>query len=482
MVLSNRQKSELDKSIIAYLESSGHAQIAKALLAELQASTPGFTPPDASHQQLLEKKWASIIRMNKKIMELEATAAQLRTDLESAQRSGVGGMARKAELTFALPRAPERHTLKGHRDAVRCVAFHPVYSVLASASEDATIKVWDMESGRLERTLQGHQDAVTCIEFSPDEGKMIASCSTDMSVKIWSFDEAMDYACLKTLQGHDHSVSCVRWIPIGVAAAPNTPSASSSAAVTSSSEYVLSASRDRSIKQWDIRTGYCIRTFTGHEGWVRTMSIHPSGQRFISSGQDSNLFVWNVSSGALEKQINVEHSHVVECVLYSNGRVDSFIDQWRKEQNSLNGTTTNDANAAAASTSIAAASSTAASPASSSSSSSNSATGIGGNYLASCSRDRSIRIVDVISGNVLAVLIGHDNWITSLVWHTSGRFLLSSSDDKSVRVWDIQKGFKQVRVMEQAHEQFVSTLAMSPIQPLMATAGVDTNVKIWECR
>jgi platelet-activating factor acetylhydrolase IB subunit alpha len=55
-----------------------------------------------------------------------------------------------------MPTAPEKFTLAGHRDTITCVKFHPVYSVVASSSEDGSIRLWDYESGALERTLKGH--------------------------------------------------------------------------------------------------------------------------------------------------------------------------------------------------------------------------------------------------------------------------------------------------------------------------------------
>lgn len=55
-----------------------------------------------------------------------------------------------AESGDAIPREPHKSKLVGHRLRVTKVAFHPVYSILASSSEDATIKMWDYETGECE--------------------------------------------------------------------------------------------------------------------------------------------------------------------------------------------------------------------------------------------------------------------------------------------------------------------------------------------
>ena len=55
------------------------------------------------------------------------------------------------------------------------VVFHPVFSVFVSASEDATIKMWDYETGDFERTLKGHTDSVQDVAFDA-AGKMLGNC------------------------------------------------------------------------------------------------------------------------------------------------------------------------------------------------------------------------------------------------------------------------------------------------------------------
>ena len=73
------------------------------------------------------------------------------------------------------------------------------------------------------------------------DGKLLASCSADMSVKLWDFQT---YECIKTMHGHDHNVSSVAFLP--------------------TSDYIVSSSRDKTIKMWEVSTGFCVRTYTGH--------------------------------------------------------------------------------------------------------------------------------------------------------------------------------------------------------------------------
>ena len=84
-----------------------------------------------------------------------------------------------------LPKFPEKFTLEGHRARVTRAALHPVYSIAATSSEDASIRIWDTDSGESEHTMKGHTGVVNYIAFHP-LGQHLASCSTDMTIKIWN--------------------------------------------------------------------------------------------------------------------------------------------------------------------------------------------------------------------------------------------------------------------------------------------------------
>lgn len=79
-----------------------------------------------------------------------------------------------------------------------------------------------------------------------------------------------------------------------------------------------------------------------------------------------------------------------------------------------------------------------------------------GPFLASGSRDKTIRIWDVSVGQCLLTLNGHDNWVRGLAFHPGGKYLVSASDDKTIRVWDLRN--KRCMKTLYAHQHFCTSI------------------------
>lgn len=100
-------------------------------------------------------------------------------------------------------------------------------------------------------------------------------------------------------------------------------------------------------------------------------------------------------------------------------------------------------------------------------------------YCASGCRDKLIKLWNCKDGRCIFTFSGHDNWVTDLVFHPSGKYLLSSSDDKSLRIWDLHSGRLFTKLLG-IHDHFVSTLDMG--HKHVVTGSVDKTLKIWNCR
>lgn len=341
-------------------------------------------------------------------MDLESRNASLQSELDSATPTSLSR--RNQDPTTWLPRSPARHTLGSHREPVTCVAFHPVFSSLASGSEDYTIKIWDWELGELERTVKGHTKAVLDVDYGgPRGGTLLASCSSDLTIKLW--DPIDGYKNIRTLPGHDHSVSAVRFVPSGAAGSP------------SSGNLLVSASRDKTLRVWDVSTGYCVKTIRGHADWVRDVSPSFDGRWLLSAGNDQTARLWDATSGELKATL-LGHEHTIECCVFappsSYGHLSTLAGIKKPP------------------------------PLSSSA-----------EYFATGSRDKSIRIWDA-RGTLIKTLLGHDNWVRGLVFHPGGKYLLSVADDKTLRCWDLSQEGKLVKTLDEAHGHFVSCIRWAP--------------------
>src|SRR5262249_3858904 len=101
------------------------------------------------------------------------------------------------------------HTLVGHTADVTAVAFSPNGALLASASTDKTVKLWSVDSGKAVQMLIGHTSSVFAVAFSSN-GALLASASADETVKVWSVHHGtLGY----TLSGHTSPVLTVAFSP-----------------------------------------------------------------------------------------------------------------------------------------------------------------------------------------------------------------------------------------------------------------------------
>ncbi len=151
------------------------------------------------------------------------------------------------------------------------MSFSPDGRTLASGgSWDATIRLWEVSTGRHLRTLTGHTDWVTSVSFSPD-GRTLASGSDDATIRLWEVSTGRH---LRTLTGHTDWVTSVSFSPDG--------------------QTLASGSWDATIRLWEVSTGRHLRTLTGHTGGVRSVSFSPDGQTLASGSWDGTVLLWNL--------------------------------------------------------------------------------------------------------------------------------------------------------------------------------------------
>lgn len=121
-----------------------------------------------------------------------------------------------------------------------------------------------------------------------------------MAIKLWNMQT---FTVQKTLTGHEHEVSGLAWIP-------------------SHADFLISCSREPSIRVWDTLSGACLVTLLqGHTDWVKRVAVAGSGALFASASSDDSIIVWNTeqvlqSRPAIQVTLD-EHDHQIDTISWA---------------------------------------------------------------------------------------------------------------------------------------------------------------------
>ncbi len=403
----------------------------------------------------------------------------------------------------------EWNRLQDHQDKINGVAFSNDGKRIATASDDATVKLWTIEGELIKALSCGKEtrcSAFTSVAFTQDDRLLAAS----QNGKIYLWDQAGEL--IKTLSGHTQGIESVAVSDRAIASASwdntirlwnlngdaiKTPAIGHKGAVYTVSfgsnelasagehgdiklwtlqgkllkqwkahdtqinslsfagELLASASGDGTVKLW--RDGTLVRTLSSRNGQVYSVSFSPDGQTIATAHQDGTLKQWRVSDG---REINVftGHTGAIYSVSFSpDGKVlasssyDNSVKLWRLEnplRRVLRGHT-------------AEVNSVSFSPT--------------GQQIVSASQDGSIKLWDV-NGRFLSTIASHSNWFQSAVFSPDSSMIATASRDRTIKLWKPDGTLLKTLT---GHTGRVYNVAFSPDGQTLLSASYDASIRLW---
>ncbi|MCT7950625.1 hypothetical protein NG798_12560 [Ancylothrix sp. C2] len=343
------------------------------------------------------------------------------------------------KLRQTLAQVREKNRLQGHQDWVTEVVYSPDGQILASASADATVKLWQTDGTEI-LTFREHQEWVNSISFSPD-GQMIASASWDKTLKIWHLDGSL----IVSLDKHNDRLYSVSFSPDGC--------------------LLAAGSADGKVTLWNVQEGWTEnKILGGHIGGANHLSFSPDGEILAVACGNNQIKLWK-KDGSLLTEILAHSERVWKVAFSPDGRLlasasaDNTVKIWLLETTGMILQTTLD-------------------------NYQNWATSISfspdGQRLATGSWDNTVKIWYLTQSGVpvlQATFYGHTDKVNSVCFSKDGITLASAGADKIIRLWHTDGNCVQTLL---GHQGNVLGVNFSRDGEFIATAGFDKTIKFWK--
>lgn len=207
---------------------------------------------------------------------------------------------------------PSTIPLIGHEQGVNSAVFSPDGTLVATGSDDGTIRIWQAD-GRPVRTITGHANRVTALAFAPS-GEFLASASGIGNVRIWGVENGTEAAkfrahedCIQGLAfdasgfelfavGWDSTFSL--WNPFteDLIKRRQSPAVAECCEFLPNENLLLAGCTDGVIRAWNLDDDSVSVAFDGHADQVKSIRVAKDGQTILSCGRDYSVQIWDMQS------------------------------------------------------------------------------------------------------------------------------------------------------------------------------------------
>ncbi|KAI8062384.1 WD40-repeat-containing domain protein [Gongronella butleri] len=249
-------------------------------------------------------------------------------------------------------------------------------------------------------------------------------------VRRWQYGQAKTHY----LTGHDDSVYCLVWV---------------------NKQQIISGSRDRSIKLWDVDAKRCLVTRHHHQGSVLCLAMDPHGQFFISGSSDATLIYWTLPDMVPQMRMEGHLNGVLDVCLVNHFVVSSSRDTtvrvWNKQGRQLHRLTGHNGPVNALEHVK------------------------GSNHVISASGDATLKLWDVQSGQCLRTFVGHQRGLACVRYDPHTDCIISGGQDGKIKVWDV-KTANCLQTMT-GHSDLIRTI--DAYKGMVVSGSYDRTLRVW---
>jgi len=424
-------------AIAVHNAASADHQHVIALSRELAAESLNIdaTEPVIA-RQLAVASWA--------VFPTDQAASAMTTLLAEQQQQGL------------LPAAPPLQTSGGINFGVLSVAFSPGGRLLASASGDGTVRLWNLASGRLVGEPIRAGPGVITVAFSPD-GKLLATAGGDAAVRRWDTATSRPIGAPLRMTTHDGA--------FGVAFSPD-------------GKLLASGDANGTVLEWNADTGHLagppLRTGHDAHGGLNRVAFSPDGKLLAGADTDGTVRLWDPHTGRLAGPLLRTGSGTLGGVfgiafspdgkLLATGDATGVVQLWNLDTGRAAGPPL-----PTGSGNLGGAFDVAFSPE--------------GKLLASASGDGTVRLWNVVTRQPVGTPLAAAstlNGATAVAFSPDGTLLASGDGDGTVRLWNAVTGQPAGAFLHASAQNGVSSVTFSPDGALLASAGGDGTVRLWK--